>query len=1237
MSSRLPRFACGLVLMAVLGGVLGADDPKKAYTTAEEAAADPDFALQGEYTGTNVGVQVVALGNGEFRTVIYRGGLPGAGWNEKEKQEVDEDADGVRSLIEDLNLKKVERKSPTLGAKPPAGAVVLFDGTKESVEKHWKAGARISPDGLLMEGCTSTDTFQDFSLHIEFRLPYMPYARGQGRGNSGIYYQGRYETQMLDSFGLEGKDNECGGLYSIKAPDLNLCLPPLNWQTYDVDFTAARWEEGKKIANARITVRLNGVVVHQDVELPKTTTAAVLSESPEPGPIYLQNHGNPVRYRNLWVLPRDAEKEARRPIVPGFERFHAGTGADPVAGGRLLLGELNCVACHKAEDGLSKLLSLKQAPILDEVGKRVQPEYLLDFLADPHAAKPGTTMPHLLGNLPAEERDATVLALVNFLASTGKVTQQGFDPQAAQRGRRLFHEVGCVACHAPRDEGQKVSPKTTVPLAKLNEKYTIASLAAFLQEPHKVRPSGRMPSLALDKNRKEAEDLAHYLIGEVNLKPRNPNMKFAAYEGNWNMVPDFSTLKPVRSGESAGLDLTVAGRSNNFGVRFEGFLKIETEGDYTFHLGSDDGSLLFLDGRKVVDNDGVHPHSVASGRVKLSKGLHPLRVDYIQGGGEWTLALEYEGPGIPRQDAGRAIVMTEQGNPKPEPETTGEKPRFNYDQTQAAKGRELFASLGCANCHQLKQGDQRIESTLTARPLNQLDPQRGCLGTPRELAQAALKNGVQFAAAGERATAAASTHASGQLPDYELNPAQMAALTAALTTSVPAAAPTAEQSIHHTLTAFNCYACHSRGGIGGPERERDPLFKTTIPEMGDEGRIPPRLDGVADKLNDNWLKYVTQEGANDRPYMLTRMPKFGGQNVGHLAAAFIAVDRRTESTIPALEEPEIRVKAVGRHLVGDKALSCIKCHMFGQQKATGIQALNLQTMTRRLRDDWFFRYMVNPEAYRPGTRMPTGFPNGQATVRDVYEGDPGKQLAAIWTYLKDGDKAGIPEGLIANVIELKPQERPILYRNFIEGLSPRGIAVGYPEKAHLAWDADRLSLTLVWHGRFMDAGRHWEGRGLGFQRPLGDHILRLEETVPFALLASAEEAWPTQPPKEQSYKFLGYELDDAGRPRFRYRTPEFTVEDYPQAVAKTPHEGTFRRQLTVTGTTTGKTLYFRAATGRSIEKQADGDYLVDDLLHIRLPGDGGKAFVREADGKKELLVPVDLSRGKAELTQEILW
>jgi hypothetical protein len=328
MSSHLLRFVVVAVFTACSSSLTAAG-PR--YTDPQQT--DADFPDQGEYRGRvgdeqrPLGIQVIAEGQGRFQAVAYFGGLPGDGWDGeppiraagqrqdgqirfdtqqgsavlKEGTITVYDADGDRVG----RLAKVTRSSPTLGAKPPSGAVVLFDGTAESLE-NWRGG-RMTEDGLLMEGTTSKQTFGDHQVHLEFRLAYQPEDRGQGRSNSGIYVQGRYEVQILDSFGLEGKHNECGGIYSVKDPGVNMCLPPLSWQTYDIDYTAARYDaQGKLTANPRITVRHNGVVIHQDVELPgeRSTTAAPVGPGPEPGPVYLQNHGCPLRFRNIWVVPR---------------------------------------------------------------------------------------------------------------------------------------------------------------------------------------------------------------------------------------------------------------------------------------------------------------------------------------------------------------------------------------------------------------------------------------------------------------------------------------------------------------------------------------------------------------------------------------------------------------------------------------------------------------------------------------------------------------------------------------------------------------------------------------------------------------------------------------------------------------------------------------------------------------------------------------------------------------------
>lgn len=315
------------------------DRQRLAFT--DPSAVDEDFPFQGEYFGQAAcwngvsgywGLQVIALGDGQFRGVLMPGGLPGAGWSGTERwvmegqrtgDQLELEGSGYRAQVEPAaasittlqgtpmaRLPKIHRISPTLGAAPPCGAVVLFDGTST----EWWQNGRIVEDGLLDVGAITSFPVSDFRLHLEFRLPYMPYARGQRRGNSGVYIQQRYEVQILDSFGLEGVENECAAIYKRKRPDTNMCLPPLSWQTYDISFRSARWDSsGRKVANAVITVWHNGEPVHACYEIPNKTGAGK-EESPDPRPVLLQNHGNPVRFRNIWI--ELCAPQATRQTVP---------------------------------------------------------------------------------------------------------------------------------------------------------------------------------------------------------------------------------------------------------------------------------------------------------------------------------------------------------------------------------------------------------------------------------------------------------------------------------------------------------------------------------------------------------------------------------------------------------------------------------------------------------------------------------------------------------------------------------------------------------------------------------------------------------------------------------------------------------------------------------------------------------------------------------------------------------
>jgi hypothetical protein len=331
------------VLPLAGGVVIQAADAPPVKPLPVLPALDDDFSLQGEYAGHVrtarggsqwTGLQVVAQGKGEFIAVEYPGGLPGnggtmadrrkyTGAKSGERVELNDDGRRItveqnRAVVRDASgselgsLRKYHRLSKTLRAAPPPGATVLFDGSNTDQF----TGGSITADRLLNVGPDTKQTVRDFTLHVEFRTPYMPEARGQGRGNSGVYIQQRYEVQVLDSFGLDGLNNECGGLYKSQPPLVNMCFPPMSWQTYDINFTAARFDAaGTKTEPARITVRHNGIVVHKDFAIPNKTGGGSV-EGPDPLPIRFQHHGNAVNFRNIWIVDGSVGSGSCEPCGP---------------------------------------------------------------------------------------------------------------------------------------------------------------------------------------------------------------------------------------------------------------------------------------------------------------------------------------------------------------------------------------------------------------------------------------------------------------------------------------------------------------------------------------------------------------------------------------------------------------------------------------------------------------------------------------------------------------------------------------------------------------------------------------------------------------------------------------------------------------------------------------------------------------------------------------------------------
>lgn len=371
---RLDFTVLTLCLLAALPG----ETPAQTLDKAAEAAAiklfdaqsiGVELKLQGEYVGKDeqkaVGVQVVARGDKSFHALVLEGGLPGEGWNGGpygllESGSLSERGAEFRSLTDNvtsavlnangltlkrgdrtLQLKRVERKSKTLGLQPPAGAIVLFGGKDpnlEAFEERKDIEGQTVPlmfQGNMMAGAVTKRRFRDYTLHVEFMTGWEPQNIPWRRADAGIYMLSRYEVAIGDSFGfdfdLSGatspirpqflKDTNasskfpevkqraaprvCGSVFTYQSKVPNATLPPLVWQTLDIEFNAPRFDDdGKKTSKAVISVKLNGHQTVEQLEVNGPTPHGFKGPETADGPIWFEAFGRRVLYRNIWVVER---------------------------------------------------------------------------------------------------------------------------------------------------------------------------------------------------------------------------------------------------------------------------------------------------------------------------------------------------------------------------------------------------------------------------------------------------------------------------------------------------------------------------------------------------------------------------------------------------------------------------------------------------------------------------------------------------------------------------------------------------------------------------------------------------------------------------------------------------------------------------------------------------------------------------------------------------------------------
>lgn len=391
-----------------------------------------------------------------------------------------------------------------------------------------------------------------------------------------------------------------------------------------------------------------------------------------------------------------------------------------------------------------------------------------------------------------------------------------------------------------------------------------------------------------------------------------------------------------------------------------------------------------------------------------------------------------------------------------------------------AKGKSLVQKLNCAACHSIE-------------------------GVKAAEAQSVTDDGSEHCLSIEPVNG---------LPHYDLTQRQRESLFRYLES--PDQIQDTDGSL--TLAAMNCFACHDRNGIGGPTRETNAFF-VGDEALADSGRLPPPLTGIGHKLKLNWLAEVLAGNPENRvrPYLKTQMPAYRAHSKT-FADWFAKLDKVDDAT-PLVDRPD-ELEA-GRKLLGiHGGVNCITCHHWGEQKSLGIPALDISSLNERLQPSWFRSYLLNPAGYRPGTLMPPLWPGGQASVKDVLEGDAERQIGAIWNFIKSG--AGVPEGFpdrSGGQFELVPQDRPIIQRTFLKKTGTKAILVGFPEGVNLAFDGENGHPSLVWRGKFFDAYATWFTRAAPFGEPLSEKV----------------DEFPAPNSKK---RFRGYTLDGSGNPTF---------------------------------------------------------------------------------------------------------
>lgn len=571
------------------------------------------------------------------------------------------------------------------------------------------------------------------------------------------------------------------------------------------------------------------------------------------------------------------------------------------------------------------------------------------------------------------------------------------------------------------------------------------------------------------------------------------------------------------------------------------------------------------------------------------------------------------------------LSMAMPNEPKDDPvplvdaETGAKLKKLNRADAWKEAGKWLMTYKGCTNCHEVKPNDTALPVTakfalaFAGLPKIKLE---GCI-TDSEIPTTA--------------------------PRFNFDKEQQAALQAFVKSGISGpASPAPTYAARTALKRFNCMNCHNRDGEGSIEDGLAIKMKMLEKAENADDVQPPRLTGVGHKTRTSWMREVLTGAGRARPWMTLRMPQYGPDCVGHLAEALPALEgATTDDAIGGAEFTEDKLKN-GRILAGKSGHGCITCHDISGQPGGGTRGPDLATTNKRVRYEWYTRWMHQPQRLAPGTKMPQILIDGQSLLKTVYDGDGPKQLEALWAYFSLGPGLPLPSGMEPpKGMVIGAGERPEIMRTFMpDDAGTKCIAVAFPGGTNVVFDSAQGRLAYAWSGNFLEMSNVWNNRGGNQAKLLGSKFWIAPAGNPWLVSDSRETpdfdkqaknpAYGAPLPDGKTYTgikavtFEGYTLDSHGNPSFQYRVSAdegrstLQISESPQTGGSSLANGVGR--VFSVEFPAGKSIWFRAgnttktprvldANGKSVDPFLNADGEASTMGATVVLPDGERAIV----------------------------